>query len=162
MTSAKFRFLIILSVLCPLASAFAGMYAAELDISLRLKSAFDAEPTPLAMLPLWQSAALGIAMTVLAVVSTLGLYAFRHWGRVLGLWSMVLFMPMFWMTGPIMQTPLENALGMTSSMLYGAVLALAYWSPICTRFEADKSRQTAFRTRSAPAPAPPADAHPPS
>ena len=111
MTSAKFRFLIILSVLCPLASAFAGMYAEELDISLRLKSAFEAEPIPLAMLPLWQSAALGIATTVL-------------------------LMPMLWMTGPIMQTPLESALDMTSSMLYGAVLALAYWSPISARFEA--------------------------
>jgi len=39
------------------------------------------------------------------------------------------------MTGPIMQTPLESALDMTSSMLYGAVLALAYWSPVSARFE---------------------------
>jgi hypothetical protein len=138
MTSAKFRFLIILSVLCPLASAFAGMYAEDLDISLRLKSAFEAEPIPLAMLPLWQSAALGIATTALVVVSALGLYAYRRWGRALSLWSTVLLMPMLWMTGPIMQTPLESALDMTSSMLYGAVLALAYWSPISARFDAGK------------------------
>jgi hypothetical protein len=135
MTSVKFRFLIILSVLCPLASAFAGMYAAELDMSLRLKSAFDAEPTPLAMLPLWQSAALGFATMLLVVVSTLGLYAFRRWGRTLSLWSMALIMPVTWMTGPILQAPLESALDMTSSMLFGAVLALAYWSPVSVRFE---------------------------
>lgn len=135
MTSAKFRFLIILSVLCALASAFASMYAAELDTSLRLKSAFEAEPTLLSMLPLWQSAALGIVTLLLTVASTLGLYAFRRWGRALSLWSMVVVLPMTWLTGPILRTPLENALDIASSMLFGAVLALAYWSPVSARFD---------------------------
>jgi hypothetical protein len=135
MTNAKFRFLIILSVLCPLASAFAALYGLEMGVSLRLKSAFDAEPTPLAMLPVWLSAAIGAALVVTVVASTVGLYAFRPWGRALSLWSMLVITPLVWATGPILHTPLESALDMTSSMLYGAVLALAYWSPVSAQFE---------------------------
>lgn len=79
---------------------------------------------------------LSIAFLGLIVLSCLaGLYLFKPWGRKFSLATTLLGLPINVLLGTSVYTPIEAMFYDASSMLWGAILAVAYFSPVKTRFE---------------------------
>jgi len=67
--------------------------------------------------------------------SMYGLYQFRTWSRPLFVALLVLSaVPL---TGPVVMAPIGAFLNDLSSIMAGALIALAYWSPVKIRFRAE-------------------------
>lgn len=69
------------------------------------------------------------------VAGLIGLFFFRRWGRNLSLYSTLASLCLYAFLGPTLQSPLESAFVELSTLLWGAVLALSYWSPVAARFD---------------------------
>jgi hypothetical protein len=68
--------------------------------------------------------------------SAIGLLFFQRWARSMALWTTgggFLLYPLF---GPSVSSGWSSAFTEVSAVLWGAAIALAYFSPICSRFEA--------------------------
>ncbi|MEQ1954073.1 hypothetical protein [Mesorhizobium sp. CN2-181] len=80
---------------------------------------------------------LGLAYLVAAVAATIGLCFFARWSRPTVLWLTVFEVVMIVFDGPdLHQTDaLAEAFYHLSTLLAGAVLAAAYWSPVSRLFE---------------------------
>ena len=99
----------------------------------------DAEPFPFVPEG-WGGIALSvplIAMLIASVAGLVGLLAFKRWGRELSLWSTLVFLVIFPFTGPVVSSGVGSSLSDLSMILWGAVLAVAYFGPIRVRFEDD-------------------------
>jgi hypothetical protein len=82
----------------------------------------------------WALVAFLVPLSIAGVASLVGLLRFRRWSRPLALSATVgnvALMPFF---GPVVDSGLANALYHLSSMLYGGVLAAAYFSPAAEWF----------------------------
>lgn len=66
----------------------------------------------------------------------IGLFLLTRWGRMRSLCLTLLGLPLYLVLGAILMLPLEAMFTEASTMLWGACLALAYWSPIATHIEA--------------------------
>ena len=69
-----------------------------------------------------------------AVASTIGLLFFKRWARVVALYSTLIGLAFYPFFGATVSSALASALSEASFLLWGAVLALAYFSPISERF----------------------------
>ena len=136
MTPATFRFLILLEVACLFATVLANALFLGEAFSPRLQSAYDAEPTTLAALPPGLLDSVLIVLFFLAAAATIGLWLFKRWARALNLWLTVLLLPLTILSGPTLASPWENLFGYLSAVLFGVVLAAAYFSPLSVRFDA--------------------------
>ena len=135
-TPRFFRALLLASVLIALASAAVDWLCPAL---LPLEWQMVQEETPLPWAPeddtLWLLFGVVLGAYALALsVATVGMYLFKPWGRSLSLWGTVLAAPVVVWLGPTMLSGLASALLDLSSMLWGATLALAYFSPLADRF----------------------------
>ena len=79
----------------------------------------------------------GGALLLLAalIVASVGVCWFKPRARPVLLWSTVLMLPVTLWTGPAAYSGLAQVLLDASWMLWGAVLAAAYWSPLAARFK---------------------------
>lgn len=131
-----FRALLLASLLIGLASvAVDWLCPALLPLEWQLLS----EEAPLPWMPederWWWLWALALGACVLALtVATVAMCFFKPWARRLCLWGTALGVPVVVWLGPSMYSGLSGALLDLSSMLWGAVLALAYFSPLAQRF----------------------------
>lgn len=136
MTDNKFRALTALH----LALTFASIGAAFLPTtySSALGEAYASEPAPVFL----DNESLMIAMicVLLAVwaASIIGLWVFKRWGRTLSLLSTIATLVITPFFGAALSTGIENALYEAAALCWGAILALAYYSPIRERFEVTK------------------------
>ncbi|MDB5746734.1 MAG: hypothetical protein JWP72_1582 [Massilia sp.] len=140
MTPGTFRLLIILQTVSVLAATLAGLFFSDDAFSLRLRSAYDAESTPLAALPPWLLLSMGAALFIATAATTIGMWLFRRWARTLSLWLSVLLLPLTLLAGPILEAPFESMFNDLSMVLFGAMMAVAYFSPLSARFEARAPR----------------------
>lgn len=76
----------------------------------------------------------GLVLLILGVTSTVGLYQFRFWAPKLALITTALALPLFPLFGATAISGYATALNEISSTLWGAVLALVYFSPLRERF----------------------------
>lgn len=145
MTDIRFRCLIILSALLFLAVMLAGWFPP--GYSDQLAQAYENEPMP------WLNAdgepsvalmAVALASLVVMIAGYVGLFLFKPWGRWLSLYSSVIGLAFYPLGGAMLLSPLEALLTDASMMVWGAVLAIAYFSPVAARFRgmraADPSR----------------------
>ena len=131
-----FRALVLVSVLIGLASAAVDWLWPAL-LPLEWQRLWDEAPPP--WMPenetLWIVIGVVLGAYVLALpVATVGMCLFKPWGRSLSLWGTVLAAPVMVWLGPTMASGLASAMLELSSMLWGAALALAYFSPLAARF----------------------------
>lgn len=83
---------------------------------------------------------LSIALTALAVLGALGLagmvglFLFRPWGRTISVIATALTLPLYLLLGPVIQSGGAYLLQEISMILWGGLLALAYFSPLGVRF----------------------------
>ena len=134
MSDVRFRWLLVLYLLCMFAAVFAAFlpsgYSTEID------ELIAKEPVPAILANDW--AFLGGAAAFLAAVFTglAGLFLFRRWGRTLSLHTTLVGFLVFPFFGPVVSSGLGSSLMEASSVLWGAVLACAYFSPASARFGA--------------------------
>ena len=137
MTPLQFRVLLVAYVAS--AAANMGIVLTEFGYSPYLAAAYASQPeAPLVLSP--------VALVLLAVpllggslVGLVGLFLFKAWGRSLSFWTtagLLLFVPFL---GPFQTTPLEDFFADIASLLWGAALALSYFTPLSLRFESQRN-----------------------
>ena len=134
MTIARFRVFLTASVILSIAT-IATVFLPD-GYSQALADAYASEPPP------WlfehEGLTIGVGGVALAVMIAgyVGLFLLARWGRALSLALTVLAFPLYLLTGPTLLSPLESMLTDASNLLWGACLALAYFSPVAARIEA--------------------------
>jgi len=126
---------------CTVAAAFVlpfGALAIDLLypglIPPALVHARDAEPLP-STYDEWWFIVTTVALGLLFVVAWVGLALFKRWSRRLALWVSVVGLGYYPLTGATVSSGLAAGLSEVSAMLWGAALAVAYFSPLRVRFE---------------------------
>ncbi|WP_313703786.1 hypothetical protein [Massilia sp.] len=135
MTPARFRFLLLLSILLELAAAAASAFMPQDAAFLRLREAYEAQPNVIDAYSEQLYTALILALGVASYAALVGLYRFRRWGRTWSLWLTLAPLPLYLLDGPVLVAPLESFLSALWAMSWSAVLAVAYFSPLSARFE---------------------------
>lgn len=134
MTIARFRLFLTASVILSI-STIATAFLPD-GYSQALADAYASEPPPW----LFEREGLMIGVGGVALAATIagyvGLFLLTRWGRALSLALTVLAFPLYLLTGPTLSSPLESMLTDASTLLWGACLALAYFSPVAARFKA--------------------------
>ncbi|MBL8257926.1 MAG: hypothetical protein JNJ62_15085 [Pseudoxanthomonas mexicana] len=139
MTITRFRALLIASFLSLVAALVAGLLPG--GYSPALADAYANESSPWLLMDDW--APIALLLTLLAVLTLLaaavagfiGLFLLARWGRTRSLSLTLLGLPLYLVLGPILMSPLEAMFTEASALLWGACLALAYYSPVATRIE---------------------------
>ncbi|CAN7541565.1 hypothetical protein LJR143_003709 [Pseudoxanthomonas sp. LjRoot143] len=135
MTIPRFRQLLILSAVLAIAGAVAGLLPG--GYSTALADAYANEPVPPLLQHEGMAIAVLLAMLAAVVAGFVGLLLLKRWGRTLSLVLTLAGLPLYLLLGPTLQSPVEMMLTEASSLLWGACLALAYFSPVAVRIEAD-------------------------
>lgn len=133
MTERRFRMLLWIHVGLAAAAAVASTFPPHPD---DLEAAVDAASTSWLWGQTWLM--LGIAVVLLAawIAGLVGLYRFARWGRTLSLWATLATLLLYPFFGSMLYWGLESGLHEASTLAFGALLAMAYWSPVSARFEA--------------------------
>ena len=76
-----------------------------------------------------------LALAIVGIVALIGLYFFKRWGRRLSLAITVISVLIYPALGPAVYSGWALMLTVSSVMLWGAVLAMAYFSVLQSRFE---------------------------
>ena len=139
MTEHRFRMLIWAYVAFLCGAAVAGYFPA--GYSEELRTAYEAEPSLVDTLPIPVVGTVVLAFLALIIAGLVGMYRFRPWARPLSLWTTLVATPALAALGPSLSSGLEAAMWELSSVFWGALLALAYFSPVANRFRADTSSE---------------------
>jgi predicted permease len=133
MTACRFRLLLAVYIILCIAAAVAGWFSSSL-ISPALHAAWEAEPAAwdLANLPL--SLSILLPLTVGTVAGVIGMFMFKPWARRFALVFTVAGMILLPLMGSAVLSWLEYTLVEMAAMLWGAILALAYCSPVSSLF----------------------------
>lgn len=78
---------------------------------------------------------LGLVIMALGIAATIGLCVFERWARPMAVVSTMLSLVLYPMSGPMLFSGVGALCFDVSIMLWGAVLAASYWSPLAERFE---------------------------
>lgn len=132
MTRNLFRLLLLLSLSLCIVSAVMDMLFPNL-ISPAITAAVENEALP----PITESAwfvTVAITLVIASIICTIGLFFFRRWARIGALYTTVLFFGAYPIFGASVMSGWASALNEASLILWGAVLAVAYFSPIQDQF----------------------------
>lgn len=127
-----FRRLILVYVVLIVAATLAAF--APGGYSPGLAAAYENEPEPALMENLWLMLALILPIAIAGLAGVVGLYLFKSWGRTLALYTTVAEIVLFPFFGPSLYNGIEHALTEAFTLLWGAILAVAYYSPLSTLF----------------------------
>ena len=135
MTPARFRFLLMLEIVLSLAIAAMAVFSFEGGLSLREPSANAARDSVLASLPAWVDACVTLLIAVTLVGGIVGMYRFKRWGRTLYLVGVVCGVLLPLMDGTTaFRSGVDESVNTMLLMGNGALLALAFYSPLSERF----------------------------
>jgi len=133
MSARYFRWFIILSVLLAGgAAALDALFPSLIPQSLSI--ALENEPVPRIIENLTLSLVLFLPLAAASITGVVGLFLFKRWGRTLSLYSTVLGFGLYPFLGPTVSSGWSSTLSEASVLLWGAVLAVAYVSPLRDRF----------------------------
>jgi hypothetical protein len=133
MTIARFRLFLTASAVLSIL-AIATVFLPD-GYSQALADAYANEPLPWLFQNEYAAIGVGVVALAITIVGYVGLFLLKRWGRGLSLGITVLGLPLYLLTGPTLLSPLEAMLSDTSLMVWGACLALAYYSPAAARIE---------------------------
>jgi hypothetical protein len=83
----------------------------------------------------WALLAVGVPLITAGMMSFVGMLRFRGWSRPLAVATSAISIFLLPLFGPTVEPSISTALNYASSMLFGAVLALAYYSPAAIWFQ---------------------------
>ncbi len=138
MTQTRFRLFIVLygiSLIVGLAASFMpGGYSHALAV------AYKSEPEPLVYRQAWLAFVIMVPLAIAGIAGCIGMFFFKSWARRISLATTLVALLLIFFFGPTLLNAVANAFLETSSLLRGAILALAYFSPINARFTGSASR----------------------
>lgn len=140
MTIARFRLFLIASVILSIAT-IATVFLPD-GYSQGLADAYASEPLPWLFRNEHVASGTGVVAVALVIAGYVGLFLLKRWGRALSLGITVLGLPLYLLTGPTLLSPLEAMLTDASTLVWGACLALAYYSSVAARIEAGAASRT--------------------
>jgi len=130
-----FRALLIISIVLSIIGAFIDFIIPGL-LPESLSSAYEAYAATEASMPAIIIAGLAsIVLMVVAVIATVGLLVLQRWARSLALWSTVVSFLMYPLLGAMLQSGLAVMLAYIAMALWGAALAMAYYSDVKSHFQ---------------------------
>ncbi|GFE78082.1 hypothetical protein GCM10011487_00820 [Steroidobacter agaridevorans] len=138
--TAIFRFLVLASLVLAILGSLVDFFMPGL-VPQELNDAYEAydpgEPQ------LWLALAMGILALVLvvgAIVGAVGLWLFKRWGRGLSFWLTASSIVTYPFLGPVLYSGWSLMLTEVGMMLWGAALAMAYFSELRLRFDGEGAR----------------------
>jgi hypothetical protein len=147
-TRTEFRLLVLFNLLLiPAAWVVAGhdVWLLPPQLQAWVASRGLAAATPLQSI----AGTVGFAAFVALCVGLVGMLAFWRWARALTLWStVVVYLPLP-MGGPIVVSGFGYTLDAVAAILWGVLLACAYWSPAAAAFGSPR-RVVESRSRACP------------
>lgn len=130
-----FRTLIVLSLVLSLVGSFIDLLVPGL-VPESLTAAYeDYAMTDASMAGIMTAAALSLGLTLVAVIVAVGLLVLQRWARTLALWSTGVSFVIYPLLGAMLQSGVAVMLVDISMVLWGAALAMAYYSDLRSRFE---------------------------
>jgi hypothetical protein len=133
-TPRQFRALLVASVLV----ALLGLLIDSLLPSFVPESVRNAEleamPSELTLAVI-AGGVIGVLSILLAIGALVGLFLFRRWGRILGVAAPLVALATYPILGFVINSGFAAISYEISSMLWGAVLAIAYFSSLSGLFE---------------------------
>ena len=134
MSPTAFRALIVCSIVSSLAASLLDALIPEL-LPASLAAALENEPVPAFLGMDWLAAGIAAIAALIAVVAgAVGMFLFKRWGRSLSFWLSAAALLAYPVSGPVVFSGWSAALYELSTIIWGAVLALAYFSPLAARF----------------------------
>jgi hypothetical protein len=100
-----------------------------------LAAAYESEPATWLMSNLWIAVGVIGAFAAAWLTGFVGLFFFKSWARSLSLYSTLAWFFIYPFVGTSLYSGLEASLFEVSTMVWGAILALSYFSPVSCRFE---------------------------
>lgn len=91
----------------------------------------------------WVIVGIAVPLIIASIASFVGFLRFRPWARPFSVWLTLLGTGLLPLLGPTVEPASTTALNSASSVLYGALLALSYYSPAALWFEDAGPRPTA-------------------
>jgi hypothetical protein len=137
MNQQRFRTLICWYAALVIAEALAASLAG--GYSQALSDAMDKEETPLILENGWLLLGVLMPFAAAAFAGLYGLYMFKQWGRTVSLYTTAVGLLLVLLLGPSLYSALEGVFLEASTMLWGAILALSFYSPVSTLFSADNA-----------------------
>lgn len=131
MTHSMFRKLLFVSIVLSLAAMVVAVFP---TYSEALAIAYENEPQPWFMENPWIFGGVAAVLLLAWLASLVGLFLYKPWGRTLSLYSTFAALLVTPFIGVLLSSGIESALFDASSMVWGAVLALSYFSPVSDRF----------------------------
>ena len=131
MTDTRYRTLLWLYValmVAAIASVFFPNYSEALSV------AYEKEPETWLMSNLWVAGGLLGGLVVAWLVGLVGLFRFKSWARTLSLYSTLASFLVYPLLGASLSSGLESTLFEASTTVWGAILALSYFSAVSSRF----------------------------
>ncbi|MBJ7575460.1 hypothetical protein [Luteimonas sp. MC1828] len=104
------------------------------DYSEGLLAAYDSEPSRWILGDSWLANCIMGGFLLAWLAGLAGLFFFKTWARSLSLCSTLASFLISSYMGASLYGALENALFEASSIIWGAILALSYFSPVSDRF----------------------------
>jgi hypothetical protein len=137
MSNSQFRWLLVVYVIATLA-AVASSFLPD-GHSQVLADAYAQESESWFSSNIWVLMAIALPLLAAIVAGFVGLFLFKRWGRAVSFYSTLAGLCLYLFTGPTVNSALEGVLYEVSSLLWGAILALSYYSPIAGRLGANDS-----------------------
>lgn len=131
MTETRFRKLLWTYIALSAAAIIAAAFPSYSD---QLQAAVHRESNSWLWHNDWAAGAVFGAFAVAWVVGLVGLFRFRPWGRSISLYSTLAGLAVYPFLGNSLSSAWEDVFYESSMMLWGAILALAYYSPVSARF----------------------------
>ena len=76
-----------------------------------------------------------VTILILLIASTIGLWKFKNWARIIYIVITIVFLPLYPAMGPIVMNPWEAMFGDIALILEGVLIAMMFFSPIHEEFK---------------------------
>ncbi len=136
MTAARFRTLIWIYVAVTVALIASMFFPTHSDALL---AAYEEEPPTWLISTVWVMLPLAIGLLFAWLIGLVGLFFFKNWARSLSMWVTLLGLASHPFIGPSLYSALESTFLEASALIWGAILALSYYSGVSVRFEKQPS-----------------------
>ena len=138
MTAASFRVLVVASIALELLGAVIDLLLPSL-IPQSITSAVDGLPLSSAFENYWFIGFV-LVYALAMLVASVGLIFFRRWARAICFWGSLAGFALYPLVGPMVYSGLSLAMQDLSSIMWGAVLAIAFFSPLRKQFSPGRRR----------------------
>ena len=130
-----FRTLLVSSIVLSIVGAvidsvFSGLVPESLSNAYETYAAAEAS-----MISILIAGIVSLILLGVAIVATVGLLVLQRWARPLALWSTVVSFLMYPFLGALLQSGLAVMLAYVAMSLWGAALAMAYYSDVKSHFQ---------------------------